>query len=89
MRKCDSDISQGESSVARSLRRGGVAYKNETEMLFGVDRNDSADDVISPDEEGGSLQPSDINSLPPIHSVHIGKMSLVSALSDFDIGTSI
>ena len=63
MRKCDSDISQGESSAARSLRRGGVAYKNETEMIFGVDRNDSADDVF-PDEEGGSLQPSDTNSLP-------------------------
>jgi len=87
MRESDSDISQDESSAARSLRRGGVAYKNEIEMIFGVERNDSADDAISPDEDGGSLQPSDINSLPPIHSIHTGKMSRVSALSDFDIGT--
>jgi len=86
MRKSDSDISQGESSAARSLRRGGVAYKNETEMIFGVDRNDSADDVIS-NEEGDNFQPSDNNSHPPIHSIHTGKMSRVSALSDFDIGT--
>jgi len=81
-------MSQGESSAARSLRRGGVAYKDESEMIFGVDRNDSTDDAIS-NEEGDNLQPSDINSLPPIHSIHIGKMSRVSALSDFDIGTSI
>ena len=86
MRKSDSDISQGDSA-ARSLRRGGVAYKNEIEMLLGVERNDSADDVIS-NEEGDNLQSSDINSIPPIHSIHTGKMSRVSALSDFDIAGS-